>query len=167
MRHPGLILLLAVLAGPALADPPWARSGDDSRGRGERHEQYEKKEKREKYGKHEPRGYFMSDDRIVIRDYYQRNPGHLPPGLAKRGGNLPPGLAKRQGGLPPGLAKGQVIDPRLEVELLPLPRELEIRLPPPPHEVIRRIIGRDILLIHEHNRKVLDILRDALPPPPR
>jgi hypothetical protein len=29
--------------------------------------------------------------------------------------------------------------------------------------VIRRIIGRDIVMIHEHNRKVLDVMKDALP----
>jgi len=160
MRYLGTLLLLAALATPVLADPPWARSDGDARDRSEKHH---KQEKQKKYNKHEPRGHFIDDDRIVIRDYYRHNPGHLPPGLAKRGGNLPPGLAKRQGNLPPGLSRGQVIDRNLETHLLPLPRELEIRLPPPPHEVIRRIIGRDIVLLHKHNKKVLDVLHDALP----
>ena len=163
MHYLGTFFLLAALATPALADPPWARSDGSGRDRGEKHEKYEKHEKHGKYDRHKPRGHFIDDDRVVIREYYRHNPGHLPPGLAKRGGNLPPGLAKRQGDLPPGLSKGQVIDRHLEARLLPLPRELEIRLPPPPHEVIRRIIGRDIVLLHKHNMKVLDILRDALP----
>lgn len=106
---------------------------------------------------------FRREDRVIVRDFYSHNPSALPPGLAKRGGNLPPGLAKREGNLPPGLARGQVITPEIEVHLQPLPHELEIKLPPPPHEVIRRIIGRDIVLIHERNRKVLDVMRDALP----
>ena len=53
--------------------------------------------------------------------------------------------------------------PEHQTHLLPLPRDLERLLPPPPHEVIRRIIGRDIVLIHKTNNKVLDVLKDALP----
>ena len=161
------------LASAAQADPPGARFGDDRHDRQDRRDQdrddrrgperHEKGEKHAKHKKHEARGHFVDDDRIVVRDYYARNPSHLPPGLAKRGGNLPPGLAKRGGDLPPGLSKGQAIDRSVETHLLPLPRELEVRLPPPPHEVIRRIIGRDIVLIHERDKKVLDVLRDALP----
>lgn len=123
------------------------------------------KDKSAKKGKsHKKSGdKFRHEDRVIVRDFYSHNPSALPPGLAKRNGNLPPGLAKRDGNLPPGLARGAVVTPELEVHLQPLPRELEIRLPPPPHEVIRRIIGRDIVMIHEHNKKVLDVMRDALP----
>jgi hypothetical protein len=124
--------------------------------------QKDKSAKKEKKTR-ERGGKFRREDRVTVRDFYSHNPSALPPGLAKRGGKLPPGLAKRGGDLPPGLARGQVITPEIEVHLLPLPHELEIRLPPPPHEVIRRIIGRDIVLIHERNRKVLDVMRDALP----
>ena len=163
-------LLVFGMASAVQADPPRGRSGDAGHDRQERRDHdrdddrgRERHEKAEKYKKHEARGHFIDDDRIVVREYYNRNPSHLPPGLAKRGGSLPPGLAKRGGALPPGLSKGQVVDRGAEAHLLPLPRELELRLPPPPHEVIRRIIGRDIVLIHERNKQVLDVLRDALP----
>lgn len=147
----------------AQADPPWARGSDERRGPGEKHEQQKKNDKRQKHDQRKPRGYFIDDDRIVIRDYYARHPRDLPPGLAKRGGNLPPGLARRGGDFPPGLARDQVASPDTIRLMLPLPPELERYLPPPPHEVIRRIIGRDIVLLHKHNMKVLDILKDALP----
>jgi hypothetical protein len=171
MYHRLLTLLLLVfgLASAAQADPPWTRDDNGHPGQqpaSARGPDDDGPKKAKKHGKHErqaARGYFVDDDRRVIQDFYVRNPSQLPPGLAKRGGNLPPGLAKRGGHLPPGLAKGQVIDPSVEVHLVPLPRELEVRLPPPPHEVIRRIIGRDIVLVHEHTHKVLDVLRDALP----
>lgn len=140
------------------ADPPGGKQ--EKKDKHEKHEKYEKQEKRSKA---ERRDHFIDDDRVVIRDYYAKNPSSLPPGLAKRNGNLPPGLAKRGGNLPPGLSRGQVVTAEYQEIMLPLPRELEIRLPPPPHEVIRRIIGHDIVMIQKHNNKVLDVMRDALP----
>lgn len=139
------------------ADPPWAREGsvDDKK--------YEKREKNRKQNKAEVRSHFIEDDRSLIQGYYVQNPSSLPPGLAKRGGNLPPGLAKRGGNLPPGLSRGQVITSEQYQHMLPLPKELELRLPPLPHEVIRRIIGRDIVMINKLNNKILDVLHDALP----
>ena len=151
--------LFAGLAGTTLAEPP------PGHGNGEGKPEKHKTEKQKKKHGAEPRGYFVEDDRIEVRNFYAQNPSSLPPGLAKRGGNLPPGLAKRGGNLPPGLSKGQVITVEDYRHLPPLPRELELRLPPPPHEVVRRIIGRDIVLIHQHTRKVLDVLHDALPHP--
>lgn len=150
------------------AAPPGAEDGrHPGKGAGaERQEQQDKKARKTKKQR-KVHDRFHADDRVIVRDYYVRNPSHLPPGLAKRGGNLPPGLAKRGGNLPPGLSRGQRLTPELEAHLLPLPRELEIRLPPPPHEVIRRIVGRDLVLMHERTREVIDVLRDALPPPPR
>lgn len=161
------------------ADPPWARegggkSGDDDRYEKhdkdryekDRYEKREKDEKRDRYEKHSKRerhDHFVDDDRVMVRDYYDRNPGNLPPGLAKRGGDLPPGLAKRGNNLPPGLSRGDVVTSKHEEVMLPLPPELEIKLPPPPHEVIRRILGHDIVMIDKQNKKVLDVMRDALP----
>jgi len=142
------------------ADPPWARDG------GNQHDKQEKYEKHKKYKTQREAGrrdHFVADDRVAVRSFYAQNPSSLPPGLAKRGGNLPPGLAKRGGNLPPGLSRGQVVSAEYEEHLLPLPRELEIRLPPPPHEVIRRILGHDIVMIDRQTKKVLDVMRDALP----
>lgn len=152
-------MLTLALAGALQADPPPGRGNGQGQGKPEKH----KSDKQNKKQGKAPRDHFIEDDRIVVRDFYTQNPSSLPPGLAKRGGNLPPGLAKRGGNLPPGLAKGEVITIEDYRHLPPLPRELEIRLPPPPHEVVRRIIGRDIVLIHQHTRKVLDVMRDALP----
>lgn len=166
LRHLVVALLSLGYMASVQADPPWAReNGDRSRDndRYEKHEKYEKQEKSEKRNKHERHDRFRDDDRVVVRDYYERNPGHLPPGLAKRGGDLPPGLAKRGGDLPPGLSRGDVVTPKHEAVMLPLPPELEIKLPPPPHEVIRRILGHDIVMIDKQSKKVLDVMRDALP----
>lgn len=142
------------------ADPPWARDGGDQH---EKHDRYGKHGKYDKHDKVAKRDHFINDDRAVIHDFYAQNPSSLPPGLAKRGGNLPPGLAKRGGNLPPGLSRGQQVTAEYDEVLLPLPKELEIRLPPPPHEVIRRILGHDIVMINKQTRKVLDVMRDALP----
>lgn len=155
-------LFLSLLATSVQADPPWARDGEH-RGKDKSHASGRNDDKQDENGKRKARDHFLDQDRVTVRDFYTRNPSSLPPGLAKRGGNLPPGMAKRGGKLPPGLSRGQVLMPEHQVHLLPLPKDLEMLLPPPPHEVIRRIIGRDIVLIQEHNNKVLDILKDALP----
>ncbi|MDH4133868.1 MAG: hypothetical protein OEV31_03695 [Gammaproteobacteria bacterium] len=148
-----------VVATAVQAAPPWAGSGDDHSGK-----RASKKTERSAEPDSRARGdRFYDDHRLVVRRYYEQNPSSLPPGLAKRGGNLPPGLAKRGGNLPPGLSRGERLPKEYETHLLPLPRELEIRLPPPPHEVIRRIVGRDLVMIHKETHKVLDILHDALP----
>lgn len=162
LRLRSRVLLLAALGlviGPG-AVPVSADSGHGNKAQAAGQKKYkEEKHKKEK----DHAGKFRDEDRVIVRDFYAGNPSALPPGLAKRGGQLPPGLAKRGGELPPGLSRGQVITPEIEVHLMPLPRQLEIQLPPPPHEVIRRIIGRDIVMIEKHNRRVLDVMRDALP----
>lgn len=147
------------------ADPPWARDGGDRSRDDDRYDKHEKREKSEKRNKREHRDHFVDDDRVMVRDFYARNPSSLPPGLAKRGGKLPPGLAKRGDDLPPGLSRGDVVTPRHEEIMLPLPPQLEIKLPPPPHEVIRRILGHDIVMIDKQTKKVLDVMRDAVPHP--
>ncbi len=92
---------------------------------------------------------FSSRDRSIIRDYYARNTGNLPPGLAKRNGNLPPGLERhlqRDGTLPPGLQK------RVE----PFPQELSRQLPPLPSGYTRVMLAGKALIIDSHN-KIFDI----------
>ena len=164
MQHRSVLafLLLSLLTTSVQADPPWARDGEH-RGKGKSQSSARDSDRQDDGEKHKKRDHFLDQDRVTVRDFYSRNPSSLPPGLAKRGGNLPPGLAKRGGDLPPGLSRGQVLMPEHQVHLLPLPKDLERLLPPPPHEVIRRIIGRDIVLIHKLNNKVLDVLKDALP----
>lgn len=101
---------------------------------------------------------FSDSDRRHIHDYYdaryQEKHRHrkgkprksLPPGLAKRD-KLPPGLAKRDR-LPPGLS-GR-----------PLPHELERHLSELPPGVVRVRIGTQIVLMNEHTRVVLDVIKD-------
>ena len=145
-----VLMFLGIMAS-AQADPPRAREDDGN------------SKKHEKRNKAEAHSRFIDDDRAVVHNFYTQNPSSLPHGLAKRGGNLPPGLAKRDGNLPPGLSRGQVVTPEYHEHLLPLPTKLEIQLPPPPHEVIRRILGHDIVMINKQTNKVLDVMRDALP----
>lgn len=145
------------------ADPPSAREAGGKPEKQRGYQKHETGQQRTKKAKAARRDHFVDDDRVVIRNFYTQNPSNLPPGLAKRGGNLPPGLAKRGGNLPPGLSRGQVVTPEYHEHLLPLPHDLEIRLPPPPHEVIRRILGHDIVMINKQTNKVLDVLHDALP----
>lgn len=98
---------------------------------------------------------FLPEERRIIREYFVRQYGNLPPGLAKRGGDLPPGLKKhlrRKGQLPPGLQK------RLE----PLPRELEIRLPEIPDTWERVVLGPDVILIDRRTARILDIIENVI-----
>lgn len=155
-------LFLSMLTTSIQAD---SSRGDDDKQRGndKSHSSGHDDDRRDKVKKHKNRDHFIDQDRVMVHDFYSRHPSSLPPGLAKRGGNLPPGLAKRGADLPPGLSRGQVLRPDHHVHLLPLPNDLERLLPPPPHEVIRRILGRDIVLIQKSTNKVLDVLKDALP----
>jgi hypothetical protein len=87
-------------------------------------------------------------DRGLIQEHYQRGKKKhkgMPPGLAKRGDDLPPGLAKRDR-LPPGL-QGKS-----------LPHALEQRLSRLPANYIRLRIGRDIVLLDEKTRVVIDVV---------
>ena len=93
---------------------------------------------------------FNDHDRRHIQSYYQHHHKGLPPGLAKKK-HLPPGHQKqlmRKGKLPPGLAKRG------------LPRELERQLAPLPSGYVRLQVGRDIVLLDEHTRVILDIIYD-------
>jgi hypothetical protein len=163
LRIAVLIASALTLSAPATNPPARGRDDDD---RGHKHEKREKhdrddKHKHERHDHHDRHGKsekrrshdsFDDDDRVRVRDYYHRHRDRVPPGLAKKGG-VPPGLAK----------KGNVIEEQHRQHLLPVPPDLEKLLPPPPHEVLRRIIGRDMVLVHKHTHKVLDVLHDAMP----
>ena len=131
-----------------------AKNDEDKHGRGkDKHAQGQAQPPAKK-----ARAKFRTDDRHAVQAFYAQHPGALPPGLAKKG-KVPPGHAKRMH----RINVAQVVTPEIEVHLLPLPHALEIQLPPPPHSVIRRILGRDLIMIDQHTHKVLDVLRDALP----
>lgn len=91
------------------------------------------------------RGVVLSEhDRNLIAEWYRgktfgRGPGSLPEGFVKLD-LLPQGL-----------------------EGIGLPRALERKLTPLPHDYVRRIIGRDIVLMRRTDRAVVDLYRDAIP----
>ena len=149
------VFLSLGLAAFVLPNSSWAQDDDDKK-RG-KHEQHDKRDKDDDYKKNkhnkksQSRDHFIDDDHRAIRHYYSQHPHGMPPGLAKRGK------------MPHGLSRGQVVTTEYHSNLLPLPPKLELQLPPPPHEVMRRILGRDILMIDKQTHKVLDILRDAVP----
>lgn len=150
------VLMAAVVSlGLGVAAAALAKNDEDKHGRGkDKHAQGEAQQPAKK-----ARAKFRRDDRHIVQTFYAQHPGALPPGLAKKG-KVPPGHAKR------GVHQvvvAQVVTPEIEINLLPLPHALEVQLPPPPHTVIRRILGRDLVMIDKHTNKVLDVLHDALP----
>ncbi len=96
---------------------------------------------------------FTDYERDEIEDYFDEvDISSLPPGLAKRD-KLPPGLQKqveKNGQLPPGLAKRA------------LPDDLEDRLPERTENIVRRIIGDDVVLVDEDTDLILDIIRNVI-----
>ncbi len=112
--------------------------------RGERHSR-----------KHRGR-FFRNTDARHFRDCYPADDyENLPPGLRKhveRTGHLPPGLEmqlERNGHLPPGLEK------RLEPASSCMVARLGRR---PPHTGLYRA-GRDLILLDDRTREIVDILR--------
>jgi hypothetical protein len=157
-------ILMALLAGVCLvtvnviAPPAWAKNPHD------KPPGHAKKDKKKKSRTEATASVYLSNKHLtLVQRYYDVHPGALPPGLAKRGGKLPPGLAKRYQ-LPPGLERQQVIT--AEIELVPLPPRLIAQLPPLPHEIMYALVGHDLIVVEKKTRKLLDIMRDALPPLP-
>ncbi|WP_435640526.1 hypothetical protein [Micavibrio aeruginosavorus] len=88
-------------------------------------------------------------DRHTLNDYLNRN-------YRK---DCPPGLAKKNNGcLPPGIAKKYRIGYPLpdDVRFMPLPRDLRDLLSPPPRGYQYVQVDKDILLIGEASKKVID-----------
>jgi hypothetical protein len=83
-------------------------------------------------------------DRALIERWYNRHGGQ-------------PGA----GALPPGLVKMDTLSPDLKGS--PLPRALEARLSRLADGYVRRVIGHAIVLIRRHDRRVMDLYRDAVP----
>jgi hypothetical protein len=79
-------------------------------------------------------------------------------------------IARWYEGKPYGRGPGSLPEGLVKLDLLPkdlqgigLPRELERKLTPLPSDYVRRIIGRDIILMRRTDRAVVDIYRDAIP----
>jgi len=133
----GLAGLLALMAGPALAD-------DHGKGRDR---------DRDEHGEMR-RGRFGDHERMVVREYYAREfrPEHCPPGLAK----------KHNGCLPPGQARKWVVGrpiPR-EVIVQEVPPALVVKIGPPPAGYRYARVANDILLLAVGTGLVVDAIQD-------
>ncbi len=116
--------------------------------------------------------YFKASALPHFHDYYSRNDySNLPPGLRKhlaKSGHLPPGLEKKYaetGQLPPGLQNrfecGQTMPPDYSSYLYPVPYVAYERFAPLPPDSQLYLFGRDLILLNEHTRAIIDILRDV------
>jgi len=100
---------------------------------------------RDNHGDH----FYRDHDREVMRGWYNKHNGNLPPGLAKRD-RLPPGLERQlvvRGTLPPGLQK----------KIQPAPVELVRMLPPPPPYCEHVVIGGSLVLLNRRNFMIVDV----------
>lgn len=87
------------------------------------------------------------NDRNIIQSYLKKNYSrHCPPGLAK----------KNNGCLPPGQAKKYGVGHRLDVGYRNLPGDLLNLLGPAPQGTFYAMVDKDVLLVTEAGKKVLD-----------
>jgi Ni/Co efflux regulator RcnB len=147
-------------------------------------EDYEHRHKHGRHKKHEGAAeeeyehrqfcgpYFRSDYVPYFRNYYSENDyANLPPGLRKhiqKAGHLPPGLEKnyeRTGQLPPGLQKrfecGQTLPPAYTHYLYPVPDVAYQRVGPLPPDSKLYLYGNDLILLNDHTKAIIDIMRDT------
>ena len=114
--------------------------------------------------------YFKAASLPYFRDYYsQDNHANLPPGLRKqlhKRGHLPPGLEKKYaqtGQLPPGLEKrfecGQTLPTDYSSYLYRVPDVAYERVGPLPPDSTLYLYGRDLILLNDHTKAIIDILR--------
>ncbi len=91
---------------------------------------------------------FGNNDRLVIREYLARE--YAP--------NCPPGLAKKHNGcLPPGIAKkSYVVGQAFHGQWVPVPHDLLVLLRPVPAGYQYVHVDKDVLLISEASKKVID-----------
>ena len=114
--------------------------------------------------------YFNAASLPYFRDYYsQDNYANLPPGLRKqlhKSGHLPPGLEKKYaqtGQLPPGLEKrfecGQTLPTDYSSYLYRVPDVAYEGVGPLPPDSTLYLYGRDLILLNDHTKAIIDILR--------
>jgi hypothetical protein len=102
-------------------------------------------------------GYEHSES-ILLIDIFDRTAIHNYLG-AKYQGHCPPGLAKKNNGcMPPGQAKKYRVGDRLpdDVIAVPVPRDLLDILSPLPRGYYYAQVDKDVLLIAEASKKVID-----------
>jgi hypothetical protein len=139
------LLVIAMMTGPMLVSAAWSQG----KGHGKGHDNDDK------HGSGAPVVVvFTPEDRDIVSAWFWQNRNGLPPGLANRE-SLPPGLRKqlqRNGTLPPGLQK----------KLTPIPAVLDAKLVRLPVDIIRVVIGPDLVLLNRRTNLVLDIIPDVI-----
>ncbi len=107
--------------------------------------------------------YFGKDKKRDHDKYYDRHESSKHKKKHKKRKGMPPGLAKRDS-LPPGLQKQLEKNGRLPpgLEGRDLPYDLRKHLPKAKHGTKRIIVDKDIVLIEEGTKIILDILKDVL-----
>lgn len=132
-----LIMGLVAISTHAMADPG---KGKHKHGHKHKHEQV--------YHDHGDTIIISTHDRVIIRDYIAQDyRSHCPPGLAKKhNGCLPPGHAKKY-------HVGQVLPPGIYI---PVSGDLIGMLSPAPRGYQYVQVDKDVLLISEASKKVID-----------
>ncbi len=148
-----LALLVAAYSGSAMAERGGKHNDkhgyeDDNHG-SKKHKKNKSHKSDDHYDDRHSYGITLGDNnRVVIREYLVRE--YAP--------NCPPGLAKKHNGcLPPGIAKKRyVIGQPLRGQWHPVPHELMILLEPAPIGYRYVEVDKDVLLISEASKKVID-----------
>lgn len=149
-------VLISTLLLPVLLYSPTSFADKEGKGHGKHGKHYEDndhgKHKHKKSKKHDDDNdhvhvIFEDHDRVVIREYITREYASCPPGLAKKhNGCLPPGIAKKR----------YVIGQPLYVEWQEIPHDLLINVGAPPVGYRYVMVDKDVLLISEASKKVID-----------
>lgn len=140
-----VILSISVCACLGIASSAIAKP-DHAEGNGKSHKSSKHYEKKHEH-KHDHKIVFKSDELVVIRErlspYYQKQ---CPPGLAK----------KHNGCLPPGQAKKYRVGRIYTGAFWDVPEDVLELLPAAPHGSRYIWVDRDILLISEATKKIID-----------
>lgn len=157
-----ILLAFAIASAPAFAEPPQGKGktqekshgkaqakGDDKSGGNKGKSRVENN--KAKHGEHGDKDRVLislgndriDEIRIRLSPYYTK---HCPPGLAK----------KRNGCLPPGQAKKYHVGGIYDGHFWDVPSDVITLLPAAPHGARYIWVDRDILLISEATKKILD-----------
>jgi Ni/Co efflux regulator RcnB len=148
-RH---ILALAIaslfLAGSALA-----KDNGHGHGHGKSEEKQEQKAEKHKHQEVKQGAYFNDQHRAYVQQYYaQHYGGHR---------KCPPGLAKKNNGcMPPGQVRNWAVGQPLPagVPIYTVPQPVLVQLPPVPYGYRYGRVGGDVVLVHQKNNLVVDII---------
>lgn len=136
------LMAISLLGAPAFAKK------DENICKPKAHKEHKAEIKKGHHGDMDKIGILFGDDRksairAFLRDNYR---GHCPPGLAK----------KHNGCMPPGQAKKYTIGGMLPHGHGPVPAGLMQILGPPPSGAYYAMVDRDVVLVSEASKKIID-----------